>query len=127
MECQRCKYRKPLITAFILWCKMTVLIPNSILSILLEGRVGYILGNIDLKISNTQHRLKKTIAYKKKACRRVSYPIEGRKELRTCSEMLQLVLQNHKDIFVRRGKKNLSVLVRARTPFASRTMIFFYF
>ena len=47
---------------------MTVLIPNSILNILLEGRVGYILGNIDLKISNTQPRLKKTIAYKKKAC-----------------------------------------------------------
>ena len=26
------------------------------------------MGNIDLKISNTQPRLKKTIAYKKKAC-----------------------------------------------------------
>ena len=36
---------------------MTVLIPDSILDILLEGRVGYILGNIDLEISNTQPRL----------------------------------------------------------------------
>ena len=51
---------------------MTVLIPNSILNILLEGRVEYILGNIDLKISNTQPRLKKKTLLIKKSVYLVS-------------------------------------------------------
>ena len=44
---------------------MKVLTPNNILNTYLGGRVWRILENLDLKISNTQPRRKKSIAYKK--------------------------------------------------------------